>query len=345
MNDRQDGPVTFEAPANIAFIKYWGARDLERAIPVNPSISMTLRECVSRTTVELLGDADVDEVWVAGDGETALARGRFRDRVVAHLQRLRSWAGRDDAIRVVTRNSFPSSAGMASSASGFAALTVAVVRAFGADPAVDELSELARRSGSGSAARSVLGGYVEWPAGDDPERCAAAQIAPAGHWDLRDVVALVQHGAKGVSSLQGHERAPTSPHFETRQRLVPERLRRVRGAILDRDLERLGPLLEEEAIELHLVAMSSVPPIFYWEPATLTVLERVRGLRADGVGAWATMDAGANVHIVCEPRDEPAVIDALAAVPGVHGLVRDRVGDGPRLLDQHLAVDRRAHDD
>lgn len=330
------GPVTVEAPANIAFVKYWGARDLERAIPLNPSISMTLSACVSRTTVELLGAEAGDEVWVAGETGSAPADDRFRDRVIAHLRRLREWAGRTEPVRVVTRNSFPSSAGMASSASGFAALTLAVVRAFGRDPDVAELSELARRSGSGSAARSVLGGYVEWPAGADGERCAAAQIAPAEHWDLHDVVALIQQGPKAVSSLQGHLRAPTSPHFETRQRLVPERLRRVREAILSRDLASLGPVIEEDAVELHLIAMSSAPPIFYWAPATLTVLERVRGLRADGVGAWMTMDAGANVHVLCEPRDETAVVDVLAAVPGVEGLVRDRVGSGPRALQEHL---------
>lgn len=331
--------ITVEAPANIAFIKYWGAEDLERAIPLNPSISMTLRHCVSRTSVQLLGAGMDDEILVVRDGALAPATGSFRDRIAAHLVRLRDWAGRPEAIRIATRNSFPASAGMASSASGFAALTVGVTRAFGHDPDLATLSELARRSGSGSASRSVLGGYVEWPAGADPDSCTAAELAPAGHWDLRDVIALVQEGPKEVSSLQGHVRAPSSPHFERRQQLLPRRLERVREAIRDRSLDSLGPVLEEDAIELHLIAMSSRPPIFYWKPATLRVLERIRRLREEGVGAWVTMDAGANVHVICEPRNEPAVVDALAAVPGVVDLVRDRVGEGPRNVDDSLFDD------
>lgn len=331
--------TTVEAPANIAFIKYWGAEDLERAIPLNPSISMTLRRCVSRTSVQLLGAGMDDEIQLVKDGELRPASGSFRDRIAVHLDRLREWAGREEGLRIATRNSFPSSAGMASSASGFAALTVAVTRAFGQQPDRAMLSELARRSGSGSAARSVLGGYVEWPAGREPEHCVAVELAPAGHWDLRDVIALVQDGPKEVSSLQGHLRAPSSPHFERRQELLPRRLERVRQAIRDRSLEALGPILEEDAIELHLIAMSSRPPIFYWKPPTLRVLERVRHLREEGVGAWVTMDAGANVHVICEPRNEGAVVEALSAVPGVSDLVRDRVGAGPRALDESLFAD------
>lgn len=328
--------VSVEAPANIAFIKYWGAEDLERAIPLNPSISMTLHGCVSQTSVRLLGVGAEDEIFRVQRGKLRPARDSFRGRIEAHLGRLREWAGRREGVRVATRNSFPSSAGMASSASGFAALTVAVTRAFGKEPDATGLSELARLSGSGSAARSVMGGYVEWPAGSDPDRCVAVELAPAGHWDLRDVVALVQQGPKAVSSLQGHVRATSSPHFARRQELLPERLERVREAIRERSLDKLGPVIEEDAIELHLVAMSSRPPIFYWQPATLRVLERVRRLREEGVGAWMTMDAGANVHVLCRPRHERAVADALSETSGVHGIVRDRVGKGPRALQESL---------
>lgn len=331
------GHATVEAPANIAFIKYWGAVDLERAIPVNPSISMTLRECVSRTTVQILEQGAADEVVLArASGELEPAPEAFGSRVQQHLERLRRWAGVEYGFRVATRNSFPSAAGMASSASGFAALTLAVMRALGKTPGIAELSRLAQLSGSGSAARSVLGGYVEWPAGEDLADCHARQLAPPEHWDLRDVVALVQPSPKAVSSLDGHARALTSPHFQRRQELLPERLQRVREAIRDRSIEALGPVLEEDAIELHLVAMSSVPPIFYWAPATLTVLARVRQLRADGVDAWATMDAGANVHVICTPRAEPDVAAGLADTEGVHAVVRDGVGGGPRELEESL---------
>jgi diphosphomevalonate decarboxylase len=393
------GKATASAPANIAFVKYWGARDPARALPLAPSISMTLDRCRSRTTVEVVGTAAAgeDEVLLrAPGGALEPAPERFAARVRRHLDALREWAagsaadtagpeprGGADAgprangsgadgpradgsgadgpgargsgaagprFRVATENSFPAEAGLASSASGFAALAVAVAAALGRDPLGDpargglggaELSSLARRSGSGSAARSVLGGYVEWPAAaaggsdDDPR---AAALAPASHWALADVVAVVESEPKAVSSLDGHRLAPTSPHFERRLAELPRRLAEVRAAIAARDLARLGPVLEEEAVELHLIAMSSRPPVFYWRPGTLAVLAAVRGLRAPGAGlaAWATMDAGPNVHVICPAAEAGEVAARLERLPAVRGVIADRAGEGPALHDEHL---------
>jgi diphosphomevalonate decarboxylase len=320
--------ITAEAASNIAFVKYWGARDLERAIPANPSISMTLDACRSICSASWRPDAEGDEVLLAdAEGELVDPGPAFNRRVVAHLERLRDWAGARGGFRIATRNTFPAAAGIASSASGFAALTTAAVHALGREVAGAELSALARLSGSGSAARSVWGGYVEWPVGDET-LCAAQPIAERAHWELCDVIAVVESGPKEVSSLDGHRRAATSPYFERRQQRLPEKLEQVRAAIRARDLEALGPVVEEEAIDLHLIAMSSRPPIFYWQPATLTLLAAVRELRAEGVGAWATMDAGANVHVLCAPHDEPRVAERLASEPAVERVLRDRVGGG-----------------
>ncbi|MDX1385010.1 MAG: diphosphomevalonate decarboxylase, partial [Thermoanaerobaculia bacterium] len=325
--------ASFQAPSNIAFVKYWGARDLERAIPNHPSISITLDRCRSLCTVEPLAGADRDEVWlVAESGERSDPGEAFKGRVVAHLDRLRRHFGSQAQLRVGTRNTFPSAAGIASSASGFAALTLATLAALELEVTPEEESLWARRSGSGSAARSTLGGYVEWPRGEDEESCYAFQLAPAEHWDLCDVITLVQTSPKKVSSLDGHLAAPSSPHSARRLVLIPERLDKVRAAIRDRDLELLGPVLEEEFIEMHLVAMSSRPAVFYWSPATLAVLERLRELRAEGRPGWATMDAGANVHVFCEPQHEVAIAAALAEVAGVERVLQDRVGQGPTPL-------------
>ncbi len=324
--------ATVIAPSNIAFIKYWGARDLDRVGATNPSISMTLSRCVSQTTVQLRAEGEPDEIFLVDeDGRRTPAPPSFASRIQAHLDRLRQWAERQQGLAIATRNSFPASAGIASSASGFAALTLAVVRAFGETPSSAELSDLARRSGSGSATRSVMGGYVEWPA-----QTHATTLAPADHGDLRDVIALIETGPKDVSSLDGHRRAPTSPYFERRLTLLPDRLERVREAIRTRDFEALGETIEEEAIDLHLIAMSSKPPIFYWAPGTLTVLEAVRRLRAEGVPAASTMDAGANVHVICPPASEDAVADRLEAISAVHRVIRDRVGTGPADSQEHL---------
>jgi diphosphomevalonate decarboxylase len=330
--------ITVSAPANIAFVKYWGTTAEETPVPRNPSISMTLESCRSRTTVAPRAGGAGDRIFtVDSSGELVPAEGPLRAGIVRHLERLRAALGELDELDVATVNTFPSAAGLASSASGFAALSLAVALAAGRRPPLTELSELARISGSGSAARSVLGGYVEWPApGASGPFWPAAPIATAGHWPLLDLVAVVESGAKGVSSRRGHALAPTSPHFARRQELLPGRLATVRRAIAARDLPSLGPVLEEEALELHLIALSSRPPIFYWKPATLAVLETVRGLRERGVAAWSTMDAGANVHVVCEPGDGPAVAAALAAVPGVLEVLHDRVGEGPRIEREHL---------
>ncbi len=328
--------ATVEAPSNIAFVKYWGAEDLTNAIPLNASISMSLRACVTRTSVETVAAGTADEIWVLADGRWRRAEGAFQRRAAAHLENLRRWAQVDFGFRVATENSFPAAAGIASSASGFAALTLAVAAALGRQADVDELSNLARMSGSGSASRSVFGGYVQWPLGTDEDPWRAASLAPASHWDLRDVIAIVQTGPKEVSSLEGHTRAVGSPHYARRQDLIPARLQRVRDAIDRRDLNRLGPVIEEDAIELHLIAMSSEPPIFYWLPATLSVLDHVRCLRRRGTSAWATMDAGANVHVICSADDVEVVAASLATVDGVQTVIRDGVGPGPRTLSGSL---------
>jgi len=326
--------ATVEAPSNIAFLKYWGVADWEQAIPRGPSLSMTLHRCATRTTAVFEeGAPGADEVLLA-DADTSAhapelspAPAPFAAPVRQHLGRLRKVAGRTGTFTIATRNSFPSAAGLASSASGFAALTLAALQALEHPVSPAEASVLARRSGSGSAARSVMGGYVAWPEGPDH---AATQVALPDHWDLRDVIALVETTPKKVSSRDGHRRAPTSPFFEQRIAHLPARLEAMKGALQSRDFTQLGTLIERDSTELHLITMSSVPPIFYWAPATLAVLEAVRALRADGVPAYATLDAGANVHVICEPAQEDTVAARLAAVSGVHRVLRDGVGVGPR---------------
>ena len=334
--------ATISAPANIAFIKYWGASDLERALPNNPSISMTLDTCVTLCTVETLGHEGADEVWLAEpDGGFGSLEPEFDRRVRAHLDRIRRWAGRSEAVRVATRNTFPTAGGLASSASGFAALTLAAAGAFDKKASDKELSLLARRSGSGSASRSIYGGFVEWavPQGDgkpNDDSSYAKPLFDAEHWELRDVIAVVEIGPKTVSSLEGHRRALTSPYYAKRQELLPERLDKVRRALRQRDLAALGPLLEEEAVDLHLIAMSSHPPVFYWSPGTVAVLRAVRELRQEGLAAWATMDAGANVHVICDPDAEDEVAERLEDLPAVGFVIRDGVGTGPEREQEHL---------
>ncbi|WP_448098070.1 diphosphomevalonate decarboxylase [Luteibacter yeojuensis] len=330
--------VTAIAPANIALIKYWGMRDEEFTLPANPSISMTLRECVSTCTVAARDDgATEDEVlWVDIGGRVGSAPPWLRSGVVRQVERLRQYVGKTVALRIATSNSFPTGAGMASSASGFAALTMAVGSFLGGPSTGDTLSRLARLSGSGSAARSLLGGFVEWPGSADDPDSPARQLFAAGHWPLCDVVAVVDPMPKSISSREGHRRAPGSPYFARRQELLPARAERVWRAVGDRDFDRFAEAVEEEAIDLHLIAMSARPPCFYWQPATLAVLQAVRMLRGEKANVCATIDAGPNVHVLCLPAEVPRLSHVLSRVAGVHSIIVDRIGEGPRFVDEHL---------
>jgi diphosphomevalonate decarboxylase len=299
-------------------------------------LSMTLRACFSRCTCEFVDEQGEDEIlFREGTEAFAVAGAGFARRVRQQLDRLRASFARGGRFRIATENSFPAGAGLASSASGFSALTLAALSALGQDLTVAERSAWARRSGSGSAARSVIGGYVQWPASERAESFAF-QVHGPEHWDLRDVIAVVETKEKDVSSLDGHRLARTSPYFNERLRLVPERLARVNEALARRDMELLGSTIEAEAIDLHVIAMTSNPAIFYWKPATLSVLEKVRRLRQDGIKAYSTMDAGANVHVICPAADEPAVAAALDGLEGVDFVLRDGVGPGPLFEDEHL---------
>lgn len=328
--------TTVEAPANIAFVKYWGARDLDRAVPWTGSLSMTLRRCCSVCTVEIT-ELDEDLVQLVNrNGECVDPGVGFVSRVRAHLATLRRRLGTSGHFRVATRNNFPSAAGIASSASGFAALTMATVTATGRHLDPSELSILARMSGSGSAARSVLGGFVEWPEDISDPHGPARQVATADHWPLCDVIAVTDQGEKAVPSRQGHRRAPTSPHFAARLSLVPGRLEQTRLAIRERDLEGLGRVIESEALDLHYIAMSSQPPIYYWNGGTIDVLRAVQELRMAGCPVFWTMDAGANVHLICPQSERETVVQEVEALESVKQVIRDEVGPGPRLLDTHL---------
>jgi diphosphomevalonate decarboxylase len=332
-----NGKATAIAPSNIAFIKYWGTRDVEQTLPYNPSLSMTLSRCVTKTTVEHFPEGSEDEiVFRLEDGSLQPMTEVFSRGVLRHLDRLRKRASVGGSFRVATQNSFPTGAGLASSASGFAALTVAVVDALGLEVSAQELSVLARLSGSGSAARSVLGGYVEWPAGGDETEGHAVAIAAADHWQLQDLIAILDTKPKSVSSREGHQLATSSPYFAPRLELLPLRLERIRSAIREKSFEQLAPVVEEEAIDLHLIAMSSNPPIFYWQPATLDVLATIRRLRGEGLAVCATMDAGANVHTICLPEHADRIASELQAIPGVSAVIRDGVGTGPEASAEHL---------
>jgi diphosphomevalonate decarboxylase len=338
------------AGANIAFVKYWGQADPELNLPLNNSLSMTLDNAFTLTTVEFLPHLAADALTLNGEPAGAAAT----RRVTAQLDRLRALAApqqepgfRHDAApnpdsnpvswraRVESRNSFPTGAGIASSASGFAALTVAAAAGLGLDLTLAELSAMARLA-SGSACRSLHGGYVEWLAGTSHAGSYAVQIAPPEHWRLIDAVAVVSGEPKEVSSEAGHRLASTSPFLAARLATVDATLAACRAAILARDLVALGEAAEADALSLHAVALTSRPSVWYWNCGTQAVVEAVRAWRREGLPAYFTIDAGPNVHILTLPGHLPAVRARLAEIPAVKEVIVCGPGSGATLLSEHL---------
>lgn len=290
---------------------------------------MNLAGLETETTVEFNDSRPADEVVIGGEVQT----GAPHERVVAQLNVIRAQAGLGQFARIESKNNFPSGAGIASSASAFAALTVAAAAAAGLTLPEHELSALARR-GSGSAARSVPGGFVEWGPGEPgrPETSFGVSIAPPEHWDLVDVIAVVSQKHKATGSTGGHALAGSSPLQAARITSVPERLAVCREALLTRNFARFIEVVETDSNVMHAVMMSSAPPLFYWEPITLAIIKSVRRWRAEGLPVGYTIDAGPNVHCLCLPESAPEVERRLRENLDVSRILVAHPGGPARLL-------------
>jgi diphosphomevalonate decarboxylase len=319
------------SPANIAFIKFWGKKDPKLNIPFNNSISMNLDNCITTTTVHFLDKLKEDEVIV----DCKKIQGEAKDRVVRILDIVRIWAKIKSKAKVSSINNFPSDAGVASSASAFSALALAASSSAGLKLSKKKLSILARL-GSGSASRSVIDGFSEWKKGATTNNSYAVKIAKPFFWDLRDIVTIVSSEKKEKSSTEGHSIATTSPYFEKRQKELVGRTKNLKKAFFAKDFDTFGRLLEEEAIDLHLIAMTSKPPIFYLNPTTFAVMEVLRELRIKGIKGFYTMDAGPNVHIICRQKDVETINKIIKKISGVKSTIVNKAGVGSRLSNNHL---------
>lgn len=296
--------ATATAHPNIALVKYWGKRDSDLNLPATGSLSMTL-DIFPTTTTVTVDERSAGDTLVFGGVERSDGPAQ---RVTRFLDLVRHLAGSDRYARVETVNTVPSAAGLASSASGFAALAVAASAAYGLDLDIPALSRLARR-GSGSASRSVIPGFAIWHAGDDDATSFAEPIAAP---DLAMVVAMVEKREKPVSSREAMRRTIlTSPYYSAWVESTAETLDAAALACADGDVERLGRITEVNALRMHALIQSCDPPIRYLTPVSVEIFDRVAALRESGVGAWATADAGPNVVVLTRPDDVPAVTSAL----------------------------------
>jgi len=321
--------ATAQACANIAFVKYWGDLDPCLRIPANGSLSMNLAELVTRTRVVFDPALQGDRLTLDGQER----QGAALERVSALLERVRHMAGINLFAEVNSRNNFPMGAGIASSASAFAALSLAVAAAAGLQLSEKELSRLARTA-SGSACRSIPGGFVEWQAGQNDEESFAFSIAPANHWDIADCVAIVSQTPKAVGSTEGHALATTSPLQNARVADAARRLAVCRRAICERDFAAFADIVELDSNLMHAVMMTSTPPLLYWQAPTVDILHSVAAWRRQGWPVCYTIDAGPNVHVLCLEAYASRVAHALSEIPGVLRVLTAHPGGAAHLLPE-----------
>jgi diphosphomevalonate decarboxylase len=316
------------AHPNIAMIKYWGDIDPELHIPANGSISMNLSSLFTRTEVSFDSSLEQDELIL--NDERMI--GKSLVRVSTFLDRVRQLAGISTRARVESKNNFPSGAGIASSASGFAALSLAATYALGLRMNEKDLSRLARL-GSGSACRSIPGGFVEWQPGQSDADCFAYTIAPPDYWDVTDCIAIVSREEKLTSSSVGHILATSSILQPVRVADAPRRLNECRQAIQQRSFSKLSEIVGLDCNLMHSVMITSSPPLLYWQAGTIEIIHAVQAWREAGIPVCYTIDAGPNVHVLCPRNWEEKIVERLHELACVIEVLPSHPGGPAKIID------------
>ena len=326
--------ATALANANIALVKYWGKRDKELILPQNGNISMTCDGMTTTTTVEF-SDKYKEHTVIINDEEFQ----KDEKDIHGHLDRIGKLAGIKQKARVVSESNFPVAAGLASSASGFAALTVAATAAAGLKLSPKELSTLTRQ-GSGSACRSVFGGFVEWYRGEmsDGLDSYAESIVDKNYWpDFRMIITIVQKSKKPVTSRAGMaQTVETCPYYEGWLKTVTDDLKSVKEGIKERDFEKVAQAAEHNCLKMHALMITTKPAIIYWIPATMEIIQSVIRWREESLECYFTIDAGPNVKVLCLEKDEKEINKKLLNLEGVIETIICRPGDGAKLINKHL---------
>lgn len=317
------------AYTNIALIKYWGKKDEELILPMNNSLSLTLDAFYTETTVSFDPALQADTFLLDGQLQNTAATAK----ISRFLDLLRELAGTKLRAAVTSENFVPTAAGLASSASGLAALAAAGNAALQLGLDDSQLSRLARR-GSGSACRSIFGGFVEWEQGtDDLTSLAHPLVANGFENDLAMLFVLINDKQKDVSSRDGMRRTvATSAFYPGWLASLPEDLAAIKQAIATQDFTALGRITEANGLKMHATTLAAVPPFTYWSPQSLMAMDLVRQLRATGTECYFTMDAGPNVKVLCRRQDEAAVQQAFSNSFSSDRLILAHAGPGISYL-------------
>jgi diphosphomevalonate decarboxylase len=291
------------APSNIALAKYWGKRDKGLNLPINPSLSISLGELGSNTRIEAI-DSDTDQVWL--NGRQQANEQSFAAKVIGFIELFRQPG--DNRLKIETENNIPTAAGLASSASGFAALTRAVDRFYGFSLTDQQLSAFARL-GSGSASRSIFEGFVEWQMGVREDGMDSHAIPLNQSWpEFRIGLLTITQAQKKVGSRSGMQRTVETAHlYQSWPLQAAADIERLRNAIAERDFATLGATAEQNALSMHATMIASWPPLLYWQPESVAAMQRIWQLREQGLELYFTMDAGPNLKLLFLEQDRVAV--------------------------------------
>ena len=318
--------VTARAHTNIALVKYWGKEDEELIIPQNNSLSLTLDHFYTDTTVWFDDELEADSFSLNGKEGDATKVSKFLDIV-------RQKAGSTLFAHVESVNHVPTTAGLASSASAYSALALAASASIGLKLDSTQLSRLARR-GSGSACRSIYGGFVEWIKGDSDETSYAVPLNEEPDWDIKMIAIIINDKQKKISSRAGMQTVvKTSPYYPAWIESSKKDLVAIKEAIKNKDFKALGEISEGNAMRMHALNLSATPHFNYFEAKSLKAMELVEQLREAGIPCYYTMDAGPNVKVICQGKDLDKVLQALSKEFSAKDLLVSSPGPGAKILE------------
>jgi len=323
--------ATAIAHTNLALVKYWGKRNKELNLPAVGSISVTLKDLFTQSTISFKTELRQDVLYLNGSNTTASPK----QRISRFLDVVRRKAGMKAYAEVNSRNNFPTAAGLASSASGFAALAVAACRAAKIDLNPTELSVLARQA-SGSAARSIFGGFVEMQAGSrkDGSDALAAPLIDENFWPIHILVAITSGPEKEIGSTDAMTlTASSSPFYQNWLETSHQDLSGMRSAILQRNLEKVGEIAEHNCFKMHALTMTSRPALLYWNGTTVNIMLAIRQLRRQGIPVYFSIDAGSHVMAICAPEASQKIKHVLEQIAGVTRVVITSPGPAAHIVE------------
>ncbi|XP_061196933.1 diphosphomevalonate decarboxylase-like [Saccostrea echinata] len=314
--------ITCDSPVNIAVIKYWGKRDEKLILPLNSSVSITLNheELRARTTVAISRNFNEDKMWLNGK-EQSMKNARLQS-VISQIKRL-SRKRKTDCdqldeklqwkLHICSENNFPTAAGLASSAAGYACLVYALSKLYGINGDISKIARL----GSGSACRSLYGGFVIWNKGEssDGEDSKAEQIAPETHWpELRILILVVSDQTKHTGSTVGMQTTvATSELLQQRLQTVPQKVDKIKQAILNKDFHSFAEITMKDSNQLHAVCLDTYPPVSYLTDTSHHIMQLVHAINEDNTSNMVaySFDAGPNAFLFMQEKDVPTIINIL----------------------------------